>query len=39
MLDSIYHITVQNFGHKFPIDIRIARTDYKLYDSIKNFTH
>ena len=30
-------ITVKNFSHEFPIDLRIAGTDYGLYDSVKIF--
>ena len=29
----------KTFSHKFPIDFRIARTDYGLYDSVKIFTN
>ena len=28
-------LTVQNFCHKFSIDLQIARTDYGQYNSVK----
>ena len=31
--------TVQNFGPEVPIDLRTARIDYDLQDSVKNFTN
>ena len=31
--------TVQNFWAEFPIDLRIARTDYGLCESVKIFTN
>ena len=31
--------TVQIFWSDFPIDLRIARTDYRLYDSVKIFAN
>ena len=32
-------LTVQNFVPEFPIDLRTARIDYELQDSVKNFTN
>ena len=31
--------TVQNFWAEFPIDLRLARTDYGLYDLVKIFAN